>query len=277
MFKSIKCNLIMISFVIILFQEYLQTIIPAIKYFDEALALFLIVYYLYKSIFLNRKINKHSLKIMICIFAITCVGIISNFTSDIDRSMIAILYDIFFVFKIYIFYLGGIELFGSISNKKKEAMLKKIARLVRLIVTISFLAMTLNLILPNGFSRIQGEIRYGIRSFSSIFSGPAFLNMYIYDYIFILTADLAFKNISVRKKYIYIGMCLILWLSTLRSRAFSYVFMYIGLFFVFIFKRDFFKRIHLKLRYIILGGIAGIIISYNMILKVFYSLKIVIA
>lgn len=270
MYRSVKNNIIMLCFLIILFQEYLQTLYPPLGYFDEILALFLLIYFAFNVFFAKKKVNKSSIKVSMYILILIGIGVVSNLCSDIPRSFIAIVYDIFFVFKIFIVYLGGIEFFDSISDRTKASMLRKLASLVRVIVLISFFAMILNFILPNGFSRVPGEIRYGIRSFGALFSGPAFLNMYIYDYIFILTADLAFNNVSKSKKIAFIIICNILWLSTLRSRAFSYVVLYFALVLIFIVKREPFQKLHLKLRHIILGGIAGIFISYNMILRYFF-------
>ncbi len=271
MFRTLRYNFIMLVYIIILFQEFLQSVIPAFKYFDEALAVYLLFYYITKPQSKRLEYKTRNYRLTLLIFSLTTIGVLSNLISDISRTPFAIVYDIFCVNKILIFYFGGYSLFFSINDEIKQEMLKRLASITRIIVLLSFIGMIINLILPGGFARIPGEFRYGIRSYGALFSGPAFLNMYVYDYIFILTADLKNSNPGKNRygKFMYIIMSIFLWLSTLRSRAFAYALVYVGLLIIYLFLQKRKKTYRLKIRYLVIGAIASLAVSYNMILEYF--------
>lgn len=107
------------------------------------------------------------------------------------------------------------------------------------------------------------EYVYGLRAFHYIFLRVGNLNGVCAEILIIFTAYLSYiSNEKKRKKQsLYIVLTLLLMMSTLRSRAFIYVALYVAGYFFFVKG----KRIKIKLHYFVPVGIIGAYIGWSKI------------
>ena len=75
------------------------------------------------------------------------------------------------------------------------------------------------------------DVRYGLRSFMFINNGAGQLSVMFYYVIFVLTLNIGYTN---RKIDLTTIAALIVWCSTLRSRAFMYCLVFVFLYWIII-------------------------------------------
>ncbi len=85
------------------------------------------------------------------------------------------------------------------------------------------------------------DIRFGIKSFQFVNNGAGQLSMMFYSVILVFTLDLKVNTYNSNRRFIYIILALLVWISTLRSRAFMYVAIYAFLYYMIILKGEHFK------------------------------------
>lgn len=256
---NLKDCLIILICIIYLFQDILQKIFSIFSYTDEFVTICLFLCYVL-SVIKKKKIMKEDFKFFCIIILICFIGIFGNIVNKYQTNYIPILRDMFNTFKVFLSFFGACYFFKE--NVNKKFIINFLARIIRLIMLVAFICDIISLFKNIGMS--NGEIRYGIRSFSFIFSNPGLFAMYIYMYIFILTLDLKYTEKNNWKK-IFIFMTLLVWASTLRTRAFIFIILYI-LLYQKIVKH---KKFKLKWYYIVLAAIIAIPIGYESIIKYF--------
>lgn len=218
-----------IVFTFFLLQNPLSLRISTLKYVDELTTVFFGGYTLL-SIIAHKHFDKTFSNMYMMIGILVIIGLVSTFFAGLNRSLVMVGMDIMYLFKVFICFIGADMYFDD--KRRQGSILKMLAVEVRILVWAGFICMILSYFGNLGMTR--GE-RYGIKCFHFIYKNPGMFSQYCIIFLLILTAEL-----GVRKLTLYKGMSIcaliVIWLSTLRSRAFVIVFAW--LFIILISKRD---------------------------------------
>ena len=185
-------------------------------------------------------------------FFVSFIGIIGNVIFEVQKDLKPILTDVGNTFKVFVVYIGAEKLLYEQANKKK--IIHCLAFIMKIFVLITFCFMLLHEL---HFVSMGDDMRYGLNSFEFINNGAGQLSFMFYSVILILTLELQYHK--TKKLSVFIFMALIVWISTLRSRAFMYVAIYLFLYFTVI-KRQ--EKIRLSFKNFIIG--VGIVILFAM-------------
>ena len=226
--------------------------------------IFLTIYIL--NICLNKKIMKHEGKIIFLIFMTIIIGISGNFISDFERPYSLIISGIIVWFKSFIVFICANRYFSKFYSGT-NGIIKKTAKVVRLIVLCAFIGLILSPITKFGVDTLSVRMRYGLHPYKFLYSQPALLSWYCIAFAMILMLDLAF-NTNKKKNIIYLILNSIVWAFTLRSRAFAFIISFWILYFI-IFKLERFPKI--KFKYIAITGIIVFLVGGSAIQKYFMS------
>lgn len=200
-----KYTIIYITVVYILvFQNFLQMYINFFQYADEIVALIGILYYIGNTL-KSKKIRKNDLIIIISIILLTIIGFYSNFTYKY-QAMGSAIKDWFLVVKFFFVYLStqAISLKFNIESNRKF-----IYNSIKLIVIL----LTIFTLINYAFKLYPSEVRYGIMSNKLFYEHPTYLAAVC---IALIANIILFSN-EVKNKYII--LCLIILITTLRSKA----------------------------------------------------------
>ena len=218
---NIKEIFIIICCLVFYFQEILQRKVQLLSLFDEVLVVFLLILYIIR-LTNTKRINKNNLRIIILLMLLILVGIMGNRIHRYQLNYKPIILDIFSTCKVFIMCVTANSFMNS--NIKKERIIHILATITRIIVLIATVCCLISLVKNIGMSK--GEIRYGIRSFSFIYSNPGMFAMSIYMYLLIQTMDLKYNSSSLKRKF-FIVLTILVWISTLRTRGFIFILIYI--------------------------------------------------
>ena len=234
---------------ILIFQSFIQEKIVLFKYFDEIVACFSLLYFVFTL--KNLKIKKIELSIILGIVILISIGIIGTIKYQYQLQFQAIFTDIFNIVKFFVTLLGLNQYF---KNNNIE-ILKSEINFQKPIIIITFMFMILNTLI--GINGMTYEVRYGIRAFQFIYGHAGTLNVItIFQICFILFDLIRNKN---NKNLLYFILCELILISTLRSRAFVFVALSLIIYYSFIRSK---KNIKI---YFILGIIIAILISKTQI------------
>ena len=211
-----KINIGYILFIIclylLIFQNFIQTYIPIVKFFDEILSLMFIpilVIYLIKN---KGKllIKKNDFIIVICLLIILVIGLYSNFTYKI-QSFKSVISDMLLVYKFFmVYYLSSLLWHEDNLVKHKNKIIFHIKLIIVILVGLTFLNYTFNLY-PN-------EMRFGIKSNRLFYSHSTYLAA---TCVFIIAIFIKYEKNW--KSFYFISIILVL-ISTLRFKAIASVF-----------------------------------------------------
>ena len=246
---NIKNILIITTFFILFFQNTLMGYGSFFGVFDELLAVFFFLYY----ILFGLKKDKEKFKLFI-ITLILIFGVLSfNYYFKIQVHKMAIIEDIVSIFKFIFVYLG-VTVF--IDKNKDKLQIKKILNIISPILKTYLLVLTilavLNIFYDIGMSV---EIRYGIRSFSFIFGTPGHLINQMTYTLLVLYAQKIYLN---KKNVLWILLVLFITISTLKTRAFILVALFIVFAYIFTYKKR--KKLGVQ---ILLIGIILLLLGYS--------------
>ncbi len=199
-------------FTIFMFQNAFNIRIDYFRYTDEIMTLFLGLYTIF-YLFKKKIIPKIYFKMYIVMAFLCAVGIISNIISGVSRSAFMIALDIMYLFKVFICFIGASIYFKSIQKNKN--LLRFIAFEVRIIVWIAFICLIISQLINIGMTR---DIRFGIKCYAFVYSSAGMLSQYCILFLIILTAELAIHRLDC-KRWISFIMLIVIWASTVRSRA----------------------------------------------------------
>lgn len=242
---------------------------PLKLYFFPEIITIILAGYMILDFILYSRIPKLIFKIFIAFFLLILIGLVGNYNSGIARSAQMIFMDVFYVTKVFICFCGSWLLFKRIYNKKQ--IITSLGKISKLIVLISFAFLIINLIFDIGMS---DDIRYGIPSFKFIFESSGWLNQYWVLIIILQTAELQY---SISKKNIFfIILSLIIWIFTLRSRAFVMVVIYC-VFYIWLMNekniKDYGRRLF-QFKNIIIAIILIVAVGYDQIENYFLGPKV---
>lgn len=253
--KKMKRRLNIISFmlcffifIVLLFQNYLETIFIPLKNLDEFLPVLLILLFGVKLIKSNRKgffikknIASNNFKIICNLLMLFFLGIISSMFNRYQPDKV-ILSDSILIFKGFATYVFASYLFCNITLENYYRIINNFLRFISVSI---FLLTVINykyMIFPNA------EARYGIPSQQLFFSHPTYLASFVVAIITLLTMLQKRYNMN----YIYILLMLFVAMTTQRNKVMAYIGIYIMLYLYFIKKE---KKVNVGI-WILIGGLA---------------------
>lgn len=238
-----KSFIIAIVLFLLLIQSIIEDKISILGYYDELIAIICLFYILLKTR-LSFKSDIGFPLIIMCILVI--IGLSGNIFSGVQSDPKAIFMDIGNMFKGFISFLAGYLYFESGDTEPMSYYtIKYLNILSKILVLPGFILAIVNLFYDIG---MYTEYSYGIRAFNYIFPRVGNLNSVCVAILIVMTLYLG--GLSGKEKVIqllFIGMTLLLMISTLRSRAFICFIIYIAGYWYFIKK----KRIKIKWIYFI--------------------------
>lgn len=240
---------------IILFQNCLIPFWGPIRYIDEVCILLLILMVI-KSLFIRHRkkvLIKSEKKAIVLMIIFLIIGLLGNFIYKIQYNNIAIFKDIIAISKFMICYISALILSRNIN---KEYLLNKIQKRTVIYINIITICALMNIVMDIGMG---ADIRYGVRSFSFLFTHPTYLVSSVVIMLSVLIA--ANKNKVINK--IAIFESIIILVLTFRNKAFMIIFAYIALKLYI----KYYKKV--KVRDIIPIIIVGLLITYNKITEYF--------
>ena len=258
-----KTALAIIIGCLFLIQAIIQEKIDIFNYLDEVVTIIMLLAFALKTI-KNRKFEASEFKIVIVILAIIFVGIIGDIFNKYQIGTIPILWDAFNSFKVFITLLGSMYFFNKSIDKRK--VIGYLAKFVRIIVFSAFICWIITLFKDIGMN--VSEVRYGIKSYNFIFINAGMFAMYLNIYLLVLTMDLKYNSHS-KKNIIFILVTIFLMLTSLRTRSFAYVAIYVYL----LLKLTYFKNTKFKWYHILIGSICIVLIGYNSVKLYFGNYK----
>lgn len=250
-----KPFLITIVIFALMMQVILEKNFGLLGYMDELAAVVSIAYIMSKT---KLKFSKKTAIPMFLIVGLILVGMTGNFVYSIQENIRAILMDIGNMFKGFVSFLAVYLYFDDDSQEGvRKITLRYLNHLCKILVLPGVVLAILNLITDIG---MHTEYVYGLRAFHYIFLRVGNLNGVCAEILMIFTANLDDVQTEKQKRsqIIFIIMTLLLMMSTLRSRAFIYIALYIAGYCFFVKG----KRIKVKLRYFFPAGVAGIYIGW---------------
>lgn len=259
---NIKSTIFSLILILLLVSNHI-----GLPYYGELICGFFGVYLLLYVIS-KKKMSKETKKILFFIFLLCVVGLLSNYTSGIKRSKAMIAKDILTCFKSYLCLVAGLLYGETIDLKIKEKVLKSFKNILKIFIICSFICFIISLFTNIGMS---DDIRFGIKSFKFIFLSAAWLSQYFAGIIAVYVACL-YKNRN-RFDIIVLILGLIVWMSSLRSRAFAMIAIFVFLWFFIIIgreKNDYKKKV-INMPNIILLSSLAFLIGEDQIQKYFFN------
>ena len=223
---TISGILIRLAIIFCLLQSPLVEIIPGSSYFDEILMVCLGFCFLMKTA-KRRKIEREDMLVCGCLILLMILGVCCNLTSGVSRPTAAILQDLMTLPKVFICYLGAKYLFCD--RKDCWDILGWASKVAGLIVVVAVVCIPLAYL--GYLDMLSRSTRMGMRCFEFIYGSPGMLSQYCVLFTTVLTADLARGNVG-RSRWLFWALSLVLWASTLRTRAFVMILLVLFLTFV---------------------------------------------
>lgn len=256
--KNACVTLGMVALILIFaFQRYLVKISNAFGYLDEIFTIFVICVALGR--FILGKWDRGDTYIYILIVLLTAEGLISNYFSGLLNNTFAIVIDIISIFKIILIFLWAKDI-----PCDRDRIIKILAQIAKILVFVMLICLLISKFKDIGMS---SAYRYGFRSFKFIFNNPGNFSKFFYFLIPLLLADLKFG--VTRIKQIVIVFACIIWISTLRSRAFSLVALLAV--FAFLYFRGGAKKIKIKWYHVVLLAAVALYFSWDNLMFYFAS------
>lgn len=253
--KELLYLLFIILFILFLFQDFLQEVIPAFKYLDELYIVLILPILIIELLKMKKSKSKKNFfkSLPFSLIILFLIGILSNIIYKIQPISVAFK-DIVGLFKFFIALNISKYIFRQLDLKDKSLFL---GNLLSSVVILLFLLTILHYFCIESFTY---EIRYGLKATELFYSHPTYLNsacMILISLFLILDY-----------KYSKINICalLLIMITTLRSKAIVFVAIFIFLYYVIIIKH---KRLNWKILCLI--AIFGVAISFNQIKYYFFS------
>ena len=226
---SKKETVIVIIGIILFMQNWLIQQSGVWGYVDELIALLSLVYYL-SCCYFSHKIPKSD-KTIFFLFVFTMVfGLLFNIISGVQKNVVAIIEDVFSIYK-FLFVYFGMNIYLVEKGFDTHRIIKKLVTILKFYLFVLIFCAFLNLFINIG---VSSEVRYGIRDFAFIYGTPGHLiNQMTYS-LMILYAE---REYLKKDNRIWVLFTAAIMLSTLKTRAFILVFLYVALYYFFMIKK----------------------------------------
>lgn len=221
--------LYIICAVFIFFEIYLMEEVNLFRYMDEAIAVACLIKVITSAF--QRKLDRMHIYMLLMMALLMCIGLASNYFAEMQTHWKPIVTDIGSTFKVFVTYIGASLYLRPVKSKKR--IISALAVVMRCFVVVLFGCMVLHF---TGIYRMGNDVRYGLPSFQFINFGAGQLSFMFYAVFLILTADLRYDDHKKNRKILFLILAGIVWVSTLRTRAFMYVLGYVGLYYLIIVK-----------------------------------------
>lgn len=232
---SLKINkhVLLWSIIIYLFvfQRALIGSISIFTYMDELFAIVVGIDLVAKALTKKVRLNADERTILWLLMLVSVIGVIGNTMSELLTQPMYIIVDGISTVKVWLAYYAII-----ITNWKihiYDQLIQLMAKWGRLLVWIMLFFMVLSQVADIG---MIASARYGIRAFKFVFNEPGNFSKMFYFLVPLLTADLCYRSSPYKK--IVIVLALVVWASTMRSRAFSFIAVFLLLAVVFFTSND---------------------------------------
>lgn len=247
------------------FQRALIGVSNMFNYMDEVFAIVIGIDIMAKMLNRSVRLTRDELTILALLIMTCVIGVIGNINSRLLTSPLYIIIDIISTLKVWLGYYAI-----SMTNWSKsvyDQLIKMLAKCGRALVWIMLFFMIASQIVDIGMT---ASARYGFRSFQFVYNVPGNFSKVFYFLVPLLTADLNYKTSTYKK--VTIICALIVWASTMRSRAFAFIaiFLLMAVFFFTSNGKKWGNKIRRKIKvvYIIPVVLVAIAICWNQL--VFY-------
>lgn len=257
---SVREIVYLVAALLLIFEIYLMESIPIIRYVDEAVAVLCLVKIL--SMAFRKGLDRNQSYLLLLLVLLLGIGLVSNYYTKLQENPEAIFTDVGNTFKVFVTYVGATLYLKPV--KDKQFIVKTLANIIRVFVVVLFACMILHL---TGIVQMGNDIRYGIPSFEFINFGAGQLSLMFYYIFMILIADLRYDRRKRQVKMLFMIMAAIVWASTLRTRAFLYVVMIFGAYWLLIVKG---YEIKMNWKTVLLGVLFMVIFSLDQ-LEVYFG------
>lgn len=263
---SIRWREAVIIFLVLLFafERALITYIPVLGYADEVFAIVTVAGILISLIEGSRKLSGLELILLVLLLFSFNIGLISNYYSGLQSSPIAIVTDIISTYKIFLaYYWIALQ---SAEQIHWDGIIRVLASICRALVVIMLACLIGAYIF--GSELMLSDGRYGLPALQFLFNVPGNFSKLFYFIIPLLSADL-YMDRSFYKK-VMIVFSLLVWISTLRSRAIAFAFCYLLFAFWYFYLKNK-RKTKINIVQIIPFVILAVILGWNQI--AFYLLE----
>ena len=249
MISAIFCTILYLFFI---FFDVILRYIPGLNYFDEIVFLLICFAAIVKFLRVPLKLKQNGLILLAPLFflIITFIGVASNWVSDTYLGEIVVIKDFILTFKYILSLLSSLYLF---SNSNNFMLKKNLITVTKFLIVVMFVCYLISLGVDIGMT---GSERFGIPSYKFLYSHYTYLVFNCVVFLSILTLD-------SKKNYIYYFLCLVLMISTLRTKSLAFVVLFI------IWKIFESKQIEFKKSYLIPAAMIGIGVMLPKVLQYF--------
>lgn len=247
---SLRTTVFVLIVILAFFENWFVDIFPMTGYFDEVLALFMLVYCL---IVRNKRTDRghQTFAMIIIVFVLIIWGIICNFYAGVQKAPLPIIEDIMSLFKFLYVYLG-IQKFLKNRGVNTRAVLKAVLPLIKIYCLILAVFAIINLFINVG---MHTEVRYGFRSFAFIYGVSGHIINQTTYFLLLLSAE---NEIFGRKNNFWKLIAVILMVCTVKFRAFILIAVYFVLYYFFMLRKK--KRMGLE---IVILGVIVLLAGYS--------------
>lgn len=250
------------------FQRALVGSISIFNYMDELFAIIVGMSLVAKTLSKKVRLNADERTILWLLILVCIIGAIGNAVSGLLTQPMYIVIDVISTVKVWLSYYAIVM--TNWQRHVYDELIQLMAKWGRLLVWIMLFFMVLSQVVDIGMT---ASARYGIRSFQFVYNVPGNFSKMFYFLIPLLTADLCYKSTLYKK--IAIAGALVVWASTMRSRAFSFiaVFLLLAVFFFTSNGKKWGEKIRKKIKvaYIIPICVVAVAICWNQLVFYFTS------
>ena len=170
--KEILPFFILISLII---SELFMEKINILRYSDEVIAIFSIIYIILKLTLTQykKKCPTNIIKLILVVIVLIIIGLISNITAKIQTNLFIIIVDIISNFKIVFI---SVAMYMMLNKETANDILKKLNVMSKIFIILGIIFGILSLFFNLG---MRGEYRYGIYCFNFIFSQAHIYSMFL--------------------------------------------------------------------------------------------------
>lgn len=212
---------IIILMLVFAFQRQLIELNNIFSYIDEVFFIMVTLKIFLCVLKRSKKISSGDIKTLGMMFGLFVIGLIGNLHSKVLQNYFQVFVDVTSIFKVFMAFYWVKSL--DLKQKTCDQIIHTGAGIIRVLSLTMIICCLLSYA---GFNLgMTGEIRYGIKSFLFTFYPAGNFSKYFYFAIPLLSADLYYSR--KRTNYIFIGINLLIWLTTLRSRAFAFIACYL--------------------------------------------------
>lgn len=203
------CWLVLMN--LLIFECVLQEMAPQLSYLDELAAIVVAVV----SLAAWRRSSARTTgfgSAVACLLCLVLLGLLGNALSGVQASVYPIIIDVVTCVKFPVALIAGFSIFQD--RKRLYSLLLWECKALLLIMAACAFA---NIVFDVGMG---DEVRFGVRSFRFVFTHYTFLSMAVAGMLLLLSCD------AGRNRF-WIALSLALMCSTLRSKAFGFVLVFL--------------------------------------------------